>query len=542
MLKYGCFSLSVIPLLLAAGSAFAYSPAKDDQIPVPIAAAEVEILFTDLTANDDRTNGTVSPLRDPLRGDLELLQNGIGFRYVPHDVFWSVQIDSFIYRYTDGGGDHEAMVTLYVARFTDDQVFEQDFEDPAIFTDPNDDFEVTSLGASSLTLQSGAQIEGLNGGLFETIGGSPTYVTKLNTDDINPGNGGNYSGGITCVPQQGGGGGGLVKDLMLVAIGGDPQNPQAPPSLRLVTVQANTVSLEGWDGYEWIASKPLPIPGERAQVEIDWQPALGGTKALLRVDGRAATVPGTLPGMTAEPAVHIGLMPINGAAPTIHLGWDSVRIASSTSDLGKNPLHAVHTFESGATSDWTATVGTGLDVNVASASSGVYGAEADASYPSYLLSDKPSTADAQLTAQVRVDLSQYFTTWGDISTIYAFGYAAAASTTDTRLRLRLYGGSSNEPRLLATFARSASGGGVAWSPSVAMPLVPSVVTVQYLAATSADNPNGYLRVWLDRDELFELDDLDSIGQEADWNHLGLYGTDPGTSGFILFDEFISAGR
>ena len=325
-------------------------------------------------------------------------------------------------------------------------------------------------------------------------------------------------------------------------MGGNPE-PEAgqPPTLRLVTT-ADGVALEigSTSGYQ--RSKSVPLNGDRAFVELEWRlKSEHELIAMLRVDGLAASVRAEVdaPDFTT---VHLGLVPTGDPGPALSLAYDDVRILNDTGLPAPSPILATRDFEAGDVADWTSIVGTNLSVTAQAALSGTYGLEADTSGGGYLLDVAPQRLP-HLVSQFRVDLTGYTTSHGDVSTVFAYGDDdAATATTDTDVRLRLYGGAAGEPRLLLTSA-NAIAPGVTWSPTYGVPKGPTqTVTLQVRTATSGIHPNGYARVWLGDEPILELLDLDNLGKEADWFHFGLYGTDPGTAGRVGLDAFLAAGR
>ncbi|MEM8994985.1 MAG: hypothetical protein AAGF23_09375 [Acidobacteriota bacterium] len=535
-----------LPAAFPAGAA---PIAGADEHAVFLSENTTDLPFNQLTANDTHAGGSLSIVRDPLYGDLQPDGFG-GFTYEPYDDFWSLEIDSFVYLLSDAAGDAEALVTLYAGRPEITAVhMDEDFEDGTFLT--NTDYTITLDGNSDLVQSPNAQLEGFFGAEFYSDGDNALLSAGVGSGSH--GTGGQGSGGATgtvgCLvppPSQGG----LSADTMLLAVAGVPSDIEGTSQLQVVTTANNKVRLLAHTAQGGVfRSAELLLPGDRVFFELEWTPSTGSSSnahnLLLRIDGRAVRLR-DVPGLSlGSPAFHFGLAPT--AAQTsfdpVHLAFDNIKLYS-TEGTGVQPsmLRSVEDFEGSSSQFGGAiqTVGQGLQVVHTAASSGEMGLEASASSPGYQVRSGAALTPS-LTTSLRVDFSEYLTTWGDLATFYAFGHAPAATNTDTVMRLRIYGGQGNEPRLIATFANATTAGST-WSTSKALPPGPTTIQVQFRAATSAQHANGYLRIWKDAEVFFELDDLDAIGSEADWNHIGLYAADPGTSGYLSMDELIIAGR
>ncbi|MEM1181061.1 MAG: hypothetical protein AAGM22_22155 [Acidobacteriota bacterium] len=533
------FSLTLVSPAQAAPQAGA------DDFQVFLYEAETPLPFSTLTQNDVHFNGTLSVSRDPLYGDL-LPDGSGGFTYVANDEFWSLEMDSFVYKLTDASGESEALVALHAGRLAITEVhMDENFENDNAFQ-PNTPYTITLGVGSDLQWTEAAQLEGEYGAEFISFG----EEAMMSSPDDQTGNGGGGtgnqgSGGATgtvgCLippPNQDG----IVASTALMGVGGDPEALESTALLRVRVTDNNYIVLEAKEGAGYRTSSELKLPGDRVFFELEWALSTNDKhNILLRIDGRAVRLMDVDGLDLTDPVFHFGLSPPLNTTLTVpvHLAFDKIKVFSTEGqDLQPSILLALEDFES--TDDVYDLVGTGVAVNAGGAISGQQGLEASALNPGYSVSPDAALTP-RLTTSLRVDFSQYVTTYGELPTFYAFGDAPTALSTDTEMRLRIWGGQGNEPRLIGTFA-NATTQGVNWSLSHAMPLGPVTLQVQFQAATSAEHANGFLRVWKNDEVLFEFDDLDALGSEADWNHLGLYAAGPGTSGYLLMDEFLVSGR
>jgi len=209
---------------------------------------------------------------------------------------------------------------------------------------------------------------------------------------------------------------------------------------------------------------------------------------------------------------------------------------TSTATLTPSDVIFAEGFESGALTNWSASVTDGGDLSVTASAAlvGARGLQAviDDNVALHVTDDTPN-AEPRYRARFYFDPNSIPMAEGNAHFIF-YGYAGA-STVVLRLEFRLSGGAYQ-------IRAGAVNDATAWSNTAWFTIsdAPQLIEFDWRAATMAGANNGGLTLWLNEIQRANLTTLDNDTRRIDRVRLGpVAGLDSGTRGTYFFDAFES---